>query len=138
VIAAFSFEALARLVRETQARPESDPIRPDQLLFHDLGFTSMDLLDLIFRIEDGFGVTIAEGTLHRLARGELAEDEFARDGLLTPLGRERLMALLSDTPPELFPPRVPASNLPGYCTVAAMGRLVQHLLGEKQRAACSS
>jgi acyl carrier protein len=135
---AFSFEALARLVRETQARPESDAIGSVQLLFYDLAFTSMDLLDLLFRIEDAFGVVIAEGTLHRLARGGLDEDQFARDGVLTTTGRERLMALLSDTPPEIFPARIATSNLPRFCTVGAIGRLVEHLLAEKQSGACSS
>jgi acyl carrier protein len=132
-----TLERVARLVRETQGRPDTDRIGPSQLLFHDLAFTSMDLLDLLFRVEDSFGVAIAEGTLYGLARGELPDGEFARDGALTAVGRERLMALLADTPPEVFPARIDAASLPRYCTVSAMARLVDHLLAEKQKA-CSS
>ncbi|HKN84632.1 MAG TPA: acyl carrier protein [Pyrinomonadaceae bacterium] len=119
---------VATLVRQTLAIPESEPIHPQQLFFYDLGFTSMDLLDLLFRIEQHFGVEIPEGTIYHLARGNLAEAEFAEDGVLTEAGRKRLMALLYDTPPELFPARIHATTLPRFCTVGAITRLVDHKL----------
>lgn len=119
------------LVRETLALPPEVEVRAGQLLFYDLGFTSMDLLDLLFRAEERFGVAIPEGTLLRLAQGELAEGDFARDGQLTPLGRERLMALMHDSPPAVFPERIHVSTLPRYCTVAAVARLVDARLLER-------
>lgn len=120
------------LVRQTLALPETEPIESRQLFFYDLGFTSMDLLDLLFRIEQHFHIEIPEGTIYHLARGDLAEAEFAEDAVLTEAGRQRLMALLYDTPPELFPPRIHATTLPRFCTVGAITRLVDHKL------ACSS
>ena len=123
--------AVATLVRQTLALPESEPIEPQQLFFYDLGFTSMDLLDLLFRIEQHFEIEIPEGTIYHLARGDLAEAEFAEDAVLTEAGRQRLMALLYDTPPELFPPRIHATTLPRFCTVAAITRLVDYKLAEK-------
>ena len=119
---------VAMLVRQTLALPQSEPIEPQQLFFYDLGFTSMDLLDLLFRIEQHFQIEIPEGTIYHLARGDLAEAEFAEDAVLTEVGRERLMKLLYDTPPELFPPRIHATTLPRFCTVAAITRLVDHKL----------
>ena len=119
---------VATLVRQTLALPESEPIQPQQLFFYDLGFTSMDLLDLLFRLEQHFQIAIPEGTIYHLARGDLAEAEFAEDAVLTEAGRERLMALLYDTPPELFPPRIHATTLPRFCTVGAITRLVDHKL----------
>ena len=123
---------VATLVRQTLALPETEPIEPQQLFFYDLGFTSMDLLDLLFRIEQHFQIEIPEGTIYHLARGDLAETEFAEDAVLTEAGRKRLMALLYDTPPELFPARIHATTLPRFCTVGAITRLVDHKL------ACSS
>ena len=123
---------VAKLVRQTLALPESEPIEPQQLFFYDLGFTSMDLLDLLFRIEQHFQIEIPEGTIYHLARGDLVEAEFAEDAVLTEAGRARLMALLYDTPPQLFPPRIHATTLPRFCTVGAITRLVDHKL------ACSS
>ena len=122
------FDALASLVRETLALDDEEPVTPGQLLFYDLEFSSMDLLDLLFRVEQHFDVTIEEGTLARLARGELEDEAFAADGVLTEEGRRRLMALLSDTPPEVFPERIHTATLPRYCTVGAIGRLVEHKL----------
>ena len=121
---------VATLVRQTLALAETEPIQPQQLFFYDLGFTSMDLLDLLFRIEQHFQIEIPEGTIYHLARGDLAEAEFAEDAVLTEAGRQRLMALLYDTPPELFPPRIHATTLPRFCTVGAITRLVDHKLGQ--------
>ena len=122
---------VATIVRRTLALPESEPIEPQQLFFYDLGFTSMDLLDLLFRIEQHFQIEIPEGTIYHLARGDLAETEFAEDAVLTEAGRQRLMTLLYDTPPELFPPRIHATTLPRFCTVGAIARLVDHKLAER-------
>jgi acyl carrier protein len=121
-------EQLAVLVRKTLALPETEPIEPRQLFFYDLGFTSMDLLDLLFRIEQHFQISIPEGTIYHLARGEMPEGDFAVDGVLSEPGRQRLMAMLHDTPPEIFPARIHATTLPRYCTVGAFVRLVDHLL----------
>jgi len=126
---------VATLVRQTLALPESEPVLPEQLFFYDLGFTSMDLLDLLFRLEQHFQIEIPEGTIYQLARGDLAEAEFAADAVLTEAGRARLMKLLYDTPPELFPARIHATTLPRFCTVGAIVRLVDHKLAEQT---CSS
>lgn len=122
---------VAVLVRQTLALPESEPIQSQQLFFYDLGFTSMDLLDLLFRLEQHFHIEIPEGTIYHLARGDLAEAEFAEDGVLTGAGRERLMVLLYDTPKEIFPARIHATTLPRFCTVGAITRLVDHKLTKR-------
>ena len=130
------FEQVAVLVRTTLALPETEPIEPQQLFFYDLGFTSMDLLDLLFRIEQHFEISIPEGTIYHLARGEMPEGEFAEDAVLSEAGRQRVLAMLYDTPSEIFPTRIHATTLPRYCTVGAFVRLVDHKLAE--RLACSS
>ncbi len=126
-----TFQQVATLVRTTLALADSENIKPAQLLFYDLGFTSMDLLDLLFRIEQHFSISIPEGTIYHLARGEMPESEFAEDGVLTEAGRQRLMTLLHDSPPEIFPARIHATTLPRYCTVAAFVRLVDHKLAAR-------
>ena len=121
---------VAMLVRQTLALPDTEPIGQEQLFFYDLGFTSMDLLDLLFRLEQHFQIEIPEGTIYHLARGDLEESRFAEDAVLTEAGRLRLMELLYDTPRELFPPRIHATTLPRFCTVGAIVRLVDHKLGQ--------
>jgi acyl carrier protein len=115
------------LVRETLGKPDL-AVTPDQLLFYDLGFTSMDLLDFIFRLEEQLEIAIPEGTILTLARGELTDAELVDKGHLTPAGRDRLIALLHDSPREIFPDAIHVQTLPRYCTVGAFVRLVDHKL----------
>ena len=124
-----TFAEVSALVRQTLALPDTEVISPQQLFFYDLGFTSMDLLDLLFRLEQHFRIEIPEGTIYHLARGDLSEAEFAEDAVLTEVGRARLMDLLYDTPKELFPARIHATPLPRFCTVGAITRLVEYKLG---------
>ena len=86
----------------------------------------MDMLDLLFRLESHFGISIPEGTFQELARGNLSEEEFVREGILTPIGRRHLMALLDDSPEEIFPEHIHVKTLPRYCTVGAIVRLVAY------------
>lgn len=120
-------QSVIALVQETLQLPDAESIDPCQLLFRDLRFTSMDFLDLVFRVEDRFHITIPEGTITRLVRGDLTEAQFSSDGYLTDEGKQRLFATLHDTPIDVFPDRIHASTLPQYCTVGAVARLVDHL-----------
>jgi len=127
-----AFAEVSVLVRQTLALADAEPVRPEQLLFYDLSFTSLDLLDLLFRLEQHFDISIPEGTIYQLARGEMPESEFADGAVLTASGRERLMTLLYDSPPQIFPPRIHVTILPRYCTVGAITRLVEHKLAARE------
>jgi acyl carrier protein len=124
-------QLVRQLVRDTLSLPADEPVRGDQLLFYDLAFTSLDFLDLLYRVEEHFGISIPEGTLYGLARGDVDDAAFADRGQLTPLGRDRLMALLADTPPQVFPEKIHAQTLPRYCTVSAIARLVERKLADR-------
>jgi acyl carrier protein len=122
-----TLRVVEKLVRETLFLSDSDSVLPNHLLFYDLDFTSMDMLDLLFRIEDHFSIKIPEGTINNLAQGTLSDHEYEEDEVLTDAGRKQLMELLYDTPKEIFPEHVHISTLPRYCTVDAMARLVDYL-----------
>jgi acyl carrier protein len=127
-----TFEEVAALVRETLLLDDDEPVASEHLLFYDLSFTSMDMLDLLFRIQEHFQVHIPEGTMYALARGDVDDADFASDGVLTALGREQLMAMLHDAPPQIFPSRIHRNTLPRYCTVGAMVRLVEYKLASER------
>ena len=131
-----TLEAVIQMIRLTLGISEAQTICPEQLLFYDLSFTSLDMLDLLFRLEDHFKIQIPEGTFYKLAKGKMAEKEFASEGVLTNAGRERLKALLHDSPPQIFPEHIHLKTVPRYCTVGAMARLVDRKL--KESAECSS
>lgn len=124
-------EQVITVLKDTLALPEDEAVTPEQLLFYDLGFTSLDLLDFLFRLEEHFDIAIPEGTLYGLARGDLDEEVFCKDSELTELGRKKFMELLPDTPESLFPDTIHSQSLPRYCTVAAFARLVEHKLAAR-------
>ena len=56
---------------------------PDATLFKDLGAESIDLLDIVFRLERHFGIKIPRGELFP---ENVSDPVPARDGKLTPTG----------------------------------------------------
>ena len=52
---------------------ELDEVKPQSSLIEDLDAESIDFLDLVFRLEKGFGVKIPRGKIVEDARGPLPE-----------------------------------------------------------------
>ncbi|MEZ4464078.1 MAG: acyl carrier protein [bacterium] len=119
---------LSALVRETLALAPAEPLDPRLPLHGALGLTSMDLLDLIFRVEEHAGIVIPRGTAAALVRGPVAASAFAQDGVLTPLGRGRLAAFIG-LPADDLPAEIDEASLPQHFTIEALARLVEHVRG---------
>jgi acyl carrier protein len=58
-------------------------VTPDAALFGDLGAESIDLLDIVFRLERNFGIKIPRGELFP---ENVSDPELAQNGRLTPKG----------------------------------------------------
>lgn len=121
-----TLQIVVGLIRETLDLADDETISSEKLLFNDLNFISMDMLDLLFRIETQFDVVIQEKTFYELIRGELTDDEFAVEGILTTAGMKQLKTILYDTPAEIFPAGIHVNTIPIYCTVGAVVRLIDH------------
>lgn len=65
-------------------------------LIDDLGADSLAFLDIVFQIEQAFDIEITRGEMERAARGDMSEDEFAPDGVLSEAGLERLRELMPE------------------------------------------
>jgi acyl carrier protein len=85
---------------EALAVDEAD-IRPDATLQRDLGAESIDLLDIVFRLENEFGIEIPRGELfpEAIFRGD---PECVQDGRVTPKGLGLMRA------------RMPFADLSGF------------------------
>jgi len=82
---------------------EEEEVIPNAILFDDLGAESLDLLDIIFRIEKTFAIQIPRGGIQDelLQSGNgLKEEDLAVDGVLTPLGIKKLKEDMSEVDPE--------------------------------------
>lgn len=66
------------------------------ILMDDLGAESLDFLDIVFKIEQTFGIQITRGEMESAARGDMSEDEFAPGGMISDAGLERLRELMPE------------------------------------------
>ena len=75
----------------------------DVSLMHDLGAESLDLLDIVFGIERGFGIEITRGEMERAARGDMTDEQFAPGGLISEAGLARLRELMPEAAHRIAP-----------------------------------
>ena len=103
---------------------EPDEVKPQSSLIVDLDAESIDFLDLVFRLEKGFGVKIPRGKIVEDARGPLAEAEFETKGIVTEAGLARLREFLSEVPTARFQTPLMAADVPRLFTTETFCKVV--------------
>lgn len=103
---------------------ELDEVKPQSSLIVDLDAESIDFLDLVFRLEKGFGVKIPRGKIVEDARGTLPEAEFEQKGLVTDRGLAQLRTFLSEVPADRFRSPLKVVEIPRLFTVETFCKLV--------------
>ena len=103
---------------------EVDEVKPQSSLIADLDAESIDFLDLVFRLEKGFGVKIPRGKIVEDARGPLPEAEFETKGVVTDAGLARLREFLDEVPAERFKTPLKASDVPRLFTTETFCKVV--------------
>ena len=117
------YPRVATAIAQALARPPAE-VRLDSRLFADLEAESIDLLDIVFRLEREFKVQIPRGRIIEDARGDLTEAQFEHKGVLTGAGVARLREYLSEVPPENFRPKMNLADVPTLFTVETMCKMV--------------
>jgi acyl carrier protein len=118
------FPRVADIIADALARDRAE-VQPESRLIADLGAESIDFLDIVFRLEQAFAVQIPRGQILEDARGELSEDEFQRDGVLTAAGLARLRTVLDEVPAERIASGLRIDDVPQLFTVATFCKAVQ-------------
>jgi len=118
------FEKLRECIAQTIGI-EADKVTPDASLIDDLGADSLDLLDLVFRLEQAFHIRISRGDIERKAKETLPEEDFERDGLLTEQAKSALRLELPEVPAERFAALTRPSEIPRLFTARTFLRLVK-------------
>ena len=118
---------LKKCIAETIGIKEEE-IQPDSSLIADLGADSLDLLDLVFRIEQTFKIKITRGDIERKARETLPEEEFEKDGYLTEKGKESLKQALPEIDASKFEGNLRRNDIPKLFTVNTFLRLIKEKL----------
>ena len=112
---------------------DADDVQPASVLFDDLGAESLDLLDIVFRLEKGFGIKIPRGGLQQeiLAAEGIKEEDVLVDGALTALGAEKLRERMTDVNQEKLKAGFRIDDLPTLFTVQTFVNIVKQQLASK-------
>ncbi len=86
------FAKVRTCMAETFAIPEEDISLTSNLMIN-FGAESLDLLDLVFRLEGAFRIELTTGEIEKTVRSATSDEEFEQDGILTDraLGQLRVM-----------------------------------------------
>jgi acyl carrier protein len=112
---------------------DEEEVLPGAVLFDDLGAESLDLLDVVFRLEKTFGIKVPRGGIQQdiMAAEGIKEEDVVVDGALTALGAEKL----SERMPEIAKGRIIAGfridDIPTLFTVQTFVNIVKRTLQEK-------
>lgn len=80
---------------------DDDEVTPDSTLMDDLGAESIDLLDILFRIEKSTGVKIEASDLGDYMQGGIPDDEFSDDNeVITEKGAQHLKTVMPQVDPD--------------------------------------
>ncbi len=88
---------------------DDDDVTPDATLFKDLGAESIDLLDIVFRLERNFGIKIPRGELFP---ENVSDPDLTQDGKLTPRGLAEMQE------------RMPFADLSGFAANPEVDKLL--------------
>lgn len=112
---------------------DTDPsnVHEGDRILEDLGADSLDLLDLVFQLEQRFKVKISPRDIERRARKELEGMPFEVEGVYTPEAIEQLRRAMPEVPSEELSEGLRSADLPRSFRVATFVRLVTRLMEEQ-------
>jgi acyl carrier protein len=104
---------------------DDDEVTPESTLLGDLGAESIDLLDILFRVERNLGVKIEAGDLAEHIQGGIPDEEFGDvDGLITAAGLAQLAKVMPQIDPDELAGKLAAERVIGLFTVDNLASLV--------------
>ena len=112
---------------------EPEEVEPDSALFDDLGAESLDLLDIVFRLEKTFGIKVPRGGIQQdmLAAEGIKEEDVVVDGALTALGAQKLREKMTEVDAEKIHEGFRVDDIPTLFTVQTFVNIVQQQLKDK-------
>ncbi len=118
------YDAVHQAVAEALGLDE-DEVTPDATLMDELGAESIDLLDILFRIERSIGVKIQAAELSEYVQGGIPDEEFGdEDEVITPKGLEQLKKVMPQLDIDSLAGKLKAEQVMGHFTVQNLVTLV--------------
>jgi acyl carrier protein len=105
---------------------DDDEVTPDSTLMEDLGAESIDLLDILFRIQKSTGVKIEASDLGDHIQGGIPDDEFSDDNqVITAKGAEQLHKVMPQVDPSELEGKLDANEVITLFTVQNLVEMVK-------------
>jgi acyl carrier protein len=102
-----------------------DEATPDATLMDDLGAESIDLLDILFRIERSTGVKIQASDLGEYIQGGIPDDQFGdENGIVSPEGLEQLKKVMPQINADELAGKLEAEKVITLFTVGNLADMV--------------
>ena len=102
-----------------------DEATSDATLMDDLGAESIDLLDILFRIERSTGVKIQASDLGEYIQGGIPDDEFGdENGIVSEKGLEQLKKVMPQIDPDELRGKLEAEKVITLFTVGNLADMV--------------
>lgn len=128
------FEAVAAAVADALGS-EPDEVTADATLLGDLGAESIDLLDILFRIERALGVKIAAGELAAYVQGGIPDEDFGDENeIVTEVGLNQLVLVMPQIDKAALAGKLRAGEVLGVFTVDNLVALVDQRLSASDAA----
>ena len=112
---------------------EPEEVEEKSSLFDDLGAESLDLLDIVFRIEKALGIKIPRGGLQQdvLASEGVKEEDVVVEGALTAMGAEKLREKMPEIDPSKLIEGFRIDDIPTLFTVRTFVVIAKRELAKK-------
>jgi acyl carrier protein len=110
---------------------DREEIKADSSIIEDLGAESIDLLDLVFRLEEIFKIRVSRREIENKAKQSLSEEEFEKDEVLSPQTIKNLKRQLPEVPEEKFRSDLRSSEIPLLFTVRTFSKIVKEKLEQE-------
>ncbi|MBX3402404.1 MAG: acyl carrier protein [Phycisphaeraceae bacterium] len=108
---------------------DDDEVTPSASLINDLGAESIDFLDIVFKLEQAFGIKIAQGEL--FPEGVTQDPKFVKDGMVTTEGLAALKARLPHVDFTAFEKDPKVSKVASLFTVETIVRFIEGKVAAK-------
>ncbi len=111
---------------------EAGGIAVEDRLVGDLGADSLDLLDLVFQLEQRFKLKINPRDIEREARERLGDVPYEQDGVYTAAALAELRRALPEVPAGELAEGLETKALPRVFRVATFVSLVERMMKEEE------
>jgi acyl carrier protein len=104
---------------------EDDEVTPNATLLGDLGAESIDLLDILFRLERKLGIKIQASDLGAYVQGGIPDEEFGNEaGIVNPVGLAHLKKVMPQLNTDELAGKLEAGKVMSLFTVQNLVSMV--------------